>query len=58
MLFYQLSRTDILLEDRSYECDRFRTALRDKGIEPCIPPKKNRKCVQKPQRLETHRNPL
>ncbi len=32
-----------LLADRGYDADWFRSALRDKGIEPCIPPKKNRK---------------
>ena len=32
-----------LLADRGYDADWFRGALKDKGIEPCIPPKKNRK---------------
>jgi len=32
-----------LLADRGYDADWFRAALKDKGIEPCIPPKKNRK---------------
>jgi transposase len=32
-----------LLADRGYDADWFREALQDKGIEPCIPPKKNRK---------------
>jgi len=32
-----------LLADRGYDADWFRKALRSKGIEPCIPPKKNRK---------------
>ena len=32
-----------LLADRGYDADWFRDALKDKGIEPCIPPKKNRK---------------
>ncbi|MBX2833663.1 MAG: transposase, partial [Micavibrio sp.] len=27
---------------RGYDADWFREALYDKGIEPCIPPKKNR----------------
>ena len=31
-----------LLADRGYDADWFRDALRGKGIEPCIPPKKNR----------------
>lgn len=32
-----------LLADRGYDADWFREALIDKGITPCIPPKKNRK---------------
>ena len=31
------------LGDRGYDADWLRAALIDKGIEPCIPPKKNRK---------------
>ena len=31
-----------LLADRGYDADWFREALRDKGIEPCIPSRKNR----------------
>jgi transposase len=32
-----------MLGDRGYDAHWFRTALRDKGIEPCIPSRKNRK---------------
>jgi len=32
-----------LLADRGYDADWFRKALKDKGIEPCIPPRRNRK---------------
>jgi putative transposase len=32
-----------LLADRGYDADWFRDALREKGIKPCIPAKKNRK---------------
>lgn len=32
-----------LLADRDYDADWFRDALREKGIKPCIPAKKNRK---------------
>ncbi|MBT3550371.1 MAG: transposase [Rhodospirillaceae bacterium] len=32
-----------LLADRGYDADWFRDALKNKGIKPCIPPKKNRK---------------
>ena len=38
-----LPRARYMLADRGYDADWFREALRDKGIEPCIPPKKNRK---------------
>lgn len=32
-----------LLADRGYDADWFRQALGERGITPCIPPKKNRK---------------
>jgi transposase len=32
-----------LLADRGYDSDKFRAALIDRGITPCIPPRKNRK---------------
>ena len=32
-----------MLADRGYDADWFREALNERGIEPCIPPKKNRK---------------
>ena len=32
-----------LLADRGYDANWFREALQDKGITPCIPPKRNRK---------------
>ena len=32
-----------LLADRGYDADWFRAALHNKGIKPCIPPRKNRK---------------
>ena len=32
-----------LLADRGYDANWFRKALQDKGINPCIPPKRNRK---------------
>ena len=31
-----------LLADRGYDSNRFRAALTDRGIAPCIPPTKNR----------------
>jgi transposase len=32
-----------LIADRGYDSDKFRDALRERGIAPCIPPCKNRK---------------
>ncbi len=32
-----------LLADRGYDADWFRKALKEKGIAPCIPPRKHRK---------------
>jgi transposase len=31
-----------LIADKGYDSDEYRAALRAKGIEPCIPPRKNR----------------
>ena len=38
-----LPKAKELLADRGYDADWFRTALREKGITPCIPPRKTRK---------------
>ena len=38
-----LPKAKSLTGDRGYDSDWFRNALIEKGIEPCIPPKKNRK---------------
>jgi transposase len=38
-----LPDADILIADRGYDSDGFREALRDRGIEPCIPGRNNRK---------------
>ena len=32
-----------MLADRGYDSDWFRLALAERGIEPCIPPRRNRK---------------
>jgi len=29
--------------DKAYDCDRFRSWLRRKGVIPCIPPRRNRR---------------
>lgn len=42
-LLERLPKAQELLADRGYDADWFRNALRDKGIAPCIPGKKNRK---------------
>ena len=43
LLLDHLPNTQALLADRGYDADWFRKVLRDKGIDPCIPPRKNRK---------------
>ena len=48
-----------LLGDKGYDADWFRAALADRGIQPCIPSKSNRK-VQIPydRSLYTHRHKI
>ena len=43
LLLPSLPKAKELLADRGYDADWFRKALIEKGITPCIPPKKNRK---------------
>ncbi len=43
MLLDTLPPASVLLADRGYDANWFRKALLRKGIEPCIPPRKNRK---------------
>ena len=42
-LFGDFPAAKHLLADRGYDADWFRDGLLEKGITPCIPPKKNRK---------------
>ncbi len=42
-LVNRLPQAKALLADRGYDADWLRNALTDRGITPCIPPKKNRK---------------
>ena len=42
-LLDKLPKANELLADRGYDADWFRNALIEKGIAPCIPPRKNRK---------------
>ncbi len=43
LLLSALPKAKEFLADRGYDADWFRTSLVEKGIAPCIPPKKNRK---------------
>lgn len=43
LLFSALPRARELLGDKGYDSDWFRAALTERGITPCIPPRKNRK---------------
>ena len=38
-----LPDADTLIADKGYDSDRFRQALAERGIEPCIPGRSNRK---------------
>lgn len=42
-LLDRLPEAKEMLADRGYDANWFRTALKAKGITPCIPPKKNRR---------------
>ena len=43
ILVDKLPPAKTLIGDRGYDSNRFRKSLAEKGIEPCIPPTKNRK---------------
>ncbi|WP_234886656.1 IS5 family transposase, partial [Sinorhizobium saheli] len=42
-LIERLPKAKELLADRGYDADWFRNGLKEKGISPCIPPKRNRR---------------
>ncbi len=42
-LLDRLPQARDLLADRGYDADWFRSGLKEKGISPCIPPRKKRK---------------
>jgi transposase len=42
-LLHELPQAKEMLADRGYDADWFRAALIEKGIVPCIPPRKRRK---------------
>jgi transposase len=43
LLLACLPRTKVLLGDKGYDSDWLRTALANRGIEACIPPRRHRK---------------
>ena len=43
VLLDALPRVEVLVADKGYDSDGYRAALEDKGITPCIPPRKTRK---------------
>ncbi len=43
LMFDAMPRARALLGDKGYDADWFRSALAERGIEPCIPSKANRK---------------
>ena len=47
-----MPKAERLLADRGYDAERFREALKDKGIEPCIP---GRKSCDKPIKHDKRR---
>ena len=54
MMLEALPRARVMLGDRGYDAAWFRTALTDRGINPCIPSKRNRK-VQIPHDRSLYR---
>lgn len=38
-----LPKAEVLIGDKGYDSDKLREALRERGIEPCIPGRSNRK---------------
>ena len=56
-LLDSLPKAEWLLADRGYDADWFRDALKDKGIQPCIPGRKSRgKPVKHDKRRSKRRN--
>ena len=42
LMLDKLPKAAVIIGDRGYDADWFRKELKDLGIQPCIPPKKNR----------------
>jgi transposase len=56
-LLDSLPKAQWMLADRGYDADRFRDALQEKGIRPCIPGRKSRgKVVRYDKRRYKRRN--
>jgi transposase len=45
LLYPAIPGANTLIADKGYDSDEFRDALEAKGIDPCIPPKRNRRRV-------------
>jgi putative transposase len=43
LMFDVLPAAKTLIADKGYDSDAFREALMDRGTQPCIPPRRNRK---------------
>ena len=43
LMFHALPKARTLIADKGYDSDDFREALKARGTEPCIPPRRNRK---------------
>ena len=52
-----LPKAEVLIGDKGYDSDKLREALRERGIEPCIPGRSNRKVpVEYDKELYKQRN--
>lgn len=43
LMFDALPKAKTLIADKGYDSDAFRKALTERGTQPCIPPRRNRK---------------
>jgi transposase len=43
LMFHAFPKARMLIADKGYDSDDFREALKARGTEPCIPPRRNRK---------------
>lgn len=54
MMIDHLPPAKRILADRGYDCDKSREKLISRGIEPCIPPRRNKK-VKRPYDRELYK---